>query len=111
MNQATVITGRRDVSICLTPFAPGCEAAAIGADVRWIRHWAVTPARAAFAICQRLDRAPEALFARRVGLDVEICGRVEGQDDPAPLALIAFGLSVDDVTEGLAQVAARRRAA
>ena len=106
-----LIGAKTDVSICLTPFAPGCEAEAIGAKARWITLWSAPLGRVALELCKRLDRAPDALFARRAELDVEICGRVEGQDAPVPLALIAYGASADDINTGLEALRARRRAA
>lgn len=102
---------RRNVSLCLTPYAPGVGSEHIGSKARWITLWSAPLGRVALEICKRLDRAPDALFARRAELDVEICGRVEGEPEPVPLALVAYGVSEDDLNTGLQALSARRRAA
>ncbi|CAN5889440.1 hypothetical protein BH11PSE1_BH11PSE1_10550 [soil metagenome] len=110
---------KRHVSIGLTPWAPGCGAAAIGERRRWITMWSVTPAQALGALCGRLRREAVQLTVRAAlapigeGADpeVEILGDVPGEPDKVVLAIVAYGLTLDELSAALDPRAAARAAA
>lgn len=110
---------KHHVSIGLTPWAPGCGAAAIGDRRRWITMWSVTPGQAIGALCARLRREASQLTARiavepigdGVEPEVEILGDVPGEPEKVVLAIIAYGLTLDQLTAALDPRAAARAAA
>lgn len=101
--------GRRpfsNVSICLTPhaFPPGaCPPYAD--EARWVRAWALNPAKPMALLAQRLARPPAALSAHAVeGDDIEIRATVPHEPDPVVVALVAFGLTAEQCDAGLAEL-------
>lgn len=110
---------KRHVSIGLTPWAPGCGAAAIGDRRRWITMWSVTPTQAVGELCGRLRREARQLTARAANApigdgqapEVEILGDFPGEPAPVLLAIIAYGLTLDEITAALDPRAAQRTAA
>lgn len=110
---------KRHVSIGLTPWAPGCGAAAIGDRRRWITMWSVTPGQAVGALCARLRRSADQLTARAAlepigdaaGPEVEILGDVPGEPDKVVLAIVAYGLTLDELSTALAPRGSARAAA
>lgn len=93
---------RRDVAVGLTPYAPGVEGKALAAPERWLTYYAVSPNRAVAALCHRLGRLPSSLAAvESPGCAAALIGRVEGEREAVPLALVAFGLTVTEINTAL----------
>ena len=93
---------RRDVALGLTPYAPGVEGKTLGDPARWLTFYAVSPNRAVAALCHRLGRLPSALTAADApDCAAVILGRVEGEREAVPLALVASGLTVSEINLAL----------
>jgi len=93
---------RRDVAVGLTPYAPGVEGKALAAPERWLTYYAVSPNRAVAALCHRLGRLPSGLTAVEApDCAAALIGRVEGEREAVPLALVAFGLTVTEINLAL----------
>ena len=93
---------RRVVALGLTPYAPGVEGKALRDPARWLTYYAVSPNRAVAALCHRLGRLPSALTASVApGCAAVILGRVEGEREAVPLALVASGLTASEINLAL----------
>lgn len=101
----------RHVAIMLTPFAfPGEIAPRIDSEKRWMRHWSSDARRPVADLVARLQRSPRGLLIqdRPDSGDVEILGRVPGEADAVPLALVAMGLTAEECRVALNELAGPR---
>jgi hypothetical protein len=102
---------RRHVSIHLTPYAPGVGAAPVHAPERQVQHWSKTPAWILQDLAARLEVGADQLVARAHADDLEILGPSPHAAGPVVLALVSYGLDLDEVAGALAGLAQGRRVA
>lgn len=102
---------RRHVSIHLTPFAPGVGAVPVHDPARQVQHWSKTPAWILQDLAGRLELTPDRLSTRAHADDIEILGPSPHAHGPVVLALVSYGLTLDEVAGALAGLAQGRRVA